>query len=175
MNIKKISILVMIFACSLVASAKTYSISNNGKNFIKLQETCVLTSYWDSNGYSIGWGHHGKDVKKNMRITKAQANKYFNEDIKVIQTAANRIITSLPYKYNFSQEFFDGLCSLVYNCGEGGVMKSDFYKRLKSCRVRNGKMNSNDFAYTVAGVKTCRISAPGHKDRRYAEHKLMLG
>ena len=83
MNIKKISILSMIFACSLVASAKTYSISNNGKNFIKHQETCALTSYWDSNGYSIGWGHHGKDVKKNMRITKAQANKYFNKDIKI--------------------------------------------------------------------------------------------
>lgn len=154
--------------------AKSYTISNNGKSFIKKQETCVLTAYWDSNGYSIGWGHHGSDVKKNMRITKAQAQAYFNKDIKAIEAGANRIISSLPYRYSFSQEFFDGLCSLVYNCGEGGVMKSDFYKRLKSCRVKKGQINKNDLQFTVAAVKTCRISAPGHKDRRYAEHKLML-
>lgn len=151
-----------------------YSISNNGKQFIKNQEKCVLTAYWDSNGYSIGWGHHGSDVKKNMKISKAQANKYFNEDIKLIEAAANRLINSLPYKYNFSQGFFDGLCSLVYNAGEGGVQRSEFYKRLQRCRVKNGKMNQNDLNYSIAGVKTSRISAPGHKSRRYDEHKLML-
>jgi len=152
-----------------------YTISTFGKQFIKDQETCVLTAYWDSNGYSIGWGHHGSDVTKNMRISKAQANKYFNEDIKVIEVAANRLINNLPYKYKFSQNFFDGLCSLVYNCGEGGVQKSEFYKRLQKCRVKNGVMNQNDLNYSVAGVKTSRISTPGHKSRRYDEHKLMLG
>ena len=151
-----------------------YSISNNGKQFIKDQETCVLTAYWDSNGYSIGWGHHGSDVTRGMRISKAKANQFFNEDIKLIESAANRIIKSLPYKYKFSQSFFDGLCSLVYNCGEGGVQKSEFYQRLKRCRVKNGKINQNDLNYSIAGVKTSRISAPGHKSRRYDEHKLML-
>jgi GH24 family phage-related lysozyme (muramidase) len=151
-----------------------YSISNNGKEFIKNQENCVLTAYWDSNGYSIGWGHHGSDVKKNMRISKAQANKYFNKDIKVIEAAANRLLKNLPYKYNFSQGFFDGLCSLVYNAGEGGVMKSEFYKRLKNCRVRNGKINQNDLNFSIAGVKTSRISCKAHVSRRYDEHKLML-
>ena len=151
-----------------------YSISNNGKQFIKDQEKCVLIAYWDSDGYSIGWGHHGKDVKKGMKISKAQAEKYFNKDIKKFEDAANRIIKSLPYKYKFSQGFFDGLCSLVYNTGEGGVMKSEFYKRLKNCRVRNGTINKNDLNFTIAGVKTSRIFAPGHKSRRYDEHKLML-
>ena len=167
---KLISVLLMMSSLQVFG----YSISNNGKQFIKDQETCVLTAYWHSNGYSIGWGHHGKDVKKNMRISKAQAHKYFNEDIKVIEAAANRIIKSLPYKYKFSQNFFDGLCSLVYNCGEGGVQKSEFYQRLKRCRVKNGKINQNDLNYSIAGVKTSRISAPGHKSRRYDEHKLML-
>lgn len=167
------NIILSIFTI-LTLNTFAYSISNNGKQFIKNQEKCVLTSYWDSNGYSIGWGHHGKDVKKNMRISKAQANKYFNEDIKNIEAAANRIIKSLPYKYKFSQNFFDGLCSLVYNTGEGGVMKSEFYKRLKSCRVKNGKINKNDLNFTIAGVKTSRISCKGHISRRYDEHKLML-
>lgn len=160
--------------CLISTFSFGYSISNNGKQFIKDQETCVLIAYWDSNGYSIGWGHHGSDVKKNMKITKAQAIKYFNEDIKKIEAAANRIIKSLPYKYKFSQGFFDGLCSLIYNAGEGGVMKSEFYKRLKNCRIKNFKININDFNFSVAGVKISRISCKGHISRRYNEHKLML-
>ena len=113
-------------------------------------------------------------MKKNIRISKAQANKYFNKDIKKIENIANKLINNLPYKYKFSQGFFDGLCSLVYNAGEYGVQKSEFYQRLKRCSVRNGKINKNELKYSIAGVKTSRISAPGHKYRRYDEHKLML-
>ena len=165
--------LSMLFM-SIVINSFSYSISNTGKQFIKDQEKCVLVAYWDSNGYSIGYGHHSSDVTRGMTITQAQANKFFNEDIKEIEKAANRLIKSLPYSYNFSQNFFDGLCSLVYNCGEGGVKTSTFYKRLKNCRVRNGVMNQEDFNYTIAGVKVSKLSASGHKSRRYEEHKLML-
>ena len=169
-----IKIIFTFIFCLISTFSFGYNISNSGKQFIKNQENCSLIAYWDSDGYSIGWGHHGKDVKKNMRISKAQANNYFNKDIKEIEKAANRIIKSLPYKYKFSQGFFDGLCSLVYNAGEGGVMKSEFYKRLKNCRVRNNKMNANDLSFSIAGVKTSRISCKGHISRRYDEHKLML-
>ena len=165
---------LLIFSLIFSISCFGKSISNNGKEFIKKQETLQLTAYWDSNGYSIGWGHHGSDVKKNMRITKVQANKYFDKDIKLIEDAANRLIKNLPYKYNFSQGFFDGLCSLVYNAGEGGVQRSEFYKRLQRCRVKNGVMNQNDLNYSIAGVKTSRISCKGHVSRRYDEHKMML-
>ena len=41
-----------------------YSISNNGKQFIKDQEKCVLTAYWDSDGYSIGYGHQVQMLQK---------------------------------------------------------------------------------------------------------------
>ena len=163
---------MLLFMSSINTFA--YTISGKGKRFIKNKETCVLTAYWDSNGYSIGWGHHGSDVKKGMKISKAQADKFFNKDIKEIEASANRLLKSLPYKYVFSQNFFDGLCSFVYNCGESGVQKSEFYKRLKRCRVRNGVINKNDLNYSIASVKTSRISAPGHKSRRYDEHKLMI-
>ena len=165
--------LSMLFM-SIVINSFSYSISNTGKQFIKNQEKCVLTAYWDSNGYSIGWGHHGSDVKKNMKITQTKANYYFNKDIIEIEKAANRLIKNLPYKYRFSQGFFDGLCSLIYNCGEGGIKKSNFYQRLKSCRIKNNKINKNDFDYTLSAVKTCKISAQGHKNRRMAEYKLMI-
>ena len=167
---------IVFISLFLVSAIKgfSYSISSNGKQFIKVKENCSLTAYWDSDGYSIGWGHHGKDVKKGMKISKTQANKYFNEDIKKIEKSANHLIEQLPYSYKFSQSFFDGLCSLVYNTGEGGVLKSEFYQRLKKCRVKNGKINKGDLNYSIAGVKTSRIFCKGHVSRRYDEHKLML-
>ena len=61
---------MLLFMISI--STFAYTISGKGKRFIKNKETCVLTAYWDSNGYSIGWGHHGSDVKKrneNFEIT----------------------------------------------------------------------------------------------------------
>ena len=167
-------ILILIFSFIPFFSF-SYTISNKGKQFIKDQEKCALTAYWDSNAYSIGWGHHGSDVTKGMKISKSQADKYFDKDIKEIEVAANRIINSLPYKYKFSQNFFDGLCSLVYNAGESGTKKSEFYKRLIKCRVKNGQMNKQDLAYSISGVKISRISCKGHISRRYNEHKLMLG
>lgn len=156
------------------AVCRAYTISESGKQFIKDHEQCVLTAYWDSNGYSIGYGHHAKDVYQGMRITEAQADKYFEKDIKMVEEAANRIINSLPYKYKFSQGFFDGLCSFVYNCGEGGAKNSEFYRRLRRCRVRNEIMNESDFNFTLAAIKKDKISAKGHEIRRANEYSKML-
>ena len=153
--------------------AYTYRISENGKKVIKQHESCILTAYWDSNGYSIGWGHHGKDVKKNMRITKAKAEQLFNKDIKLVEASANRLIDSLPYKYRFSQNFFDGLCDLVYNCGEYGVKNSEFWNKMTNCRVRKGKMNKSDLEFSLSYIKRCNISAKGHISRRKNVYNLI--
>ena len=163
----------LLLGMSVVCLGNEYTLSSNGEEHIKSFEKCSLTSYWDANGYSIGYGHHGKDVKKNQRISQTQAEKLFSEDVKEAQDGANRLLASLPYKYKFNQSFYDGLCDLVYNCGEGGVRQSEFYRRLKRCRVRNGKMNNSDYEYTLSAVKTCRISCDGHKTRRKATHLLM--
>lgn len=158
----------------LTINCLAYNISDEGKEFIKKHESCVLTAYWDSNGYSIGYGHHSSDITKDMKITKAQANKYFNEDIKNAEAAVKRLINALPYEFSFSQGFIDGFVSFVYNTGEGGAKNSEFYNRLKKCRVRNGVMNGDDYKYTIAAIKTSRISCPGHKIRRAGEYKLMM-
>ena len=83
-------------------------------------------------------------------------------------------------KFKPTQDFIDGLADLVYNCGEAGVKKSEFYKRLCRCRVKNGKVSKTDLNYTIAAVKTMRLpsSNSGLKDgvakRRYEIHKQML-
>ena len=169
----KATIISIMLSLSAVCLGNEYKLSETGANHIKSFEKCRLESYWDANGYSIGYGHHGKDVKKNQKISHKEAEKLFFNDVKTAQDGANRLINNLPYKYKFNQSFYDGLCDLVYNCGEAGVQQSDFYKRLKRCRVKNGVMNKLDYEFTLSAVKTCRISCEGHKTRRQATHKMM--
>lgn len=176
---RKFFITMLIAASSILSAAASvhsisnYNISNDGEEFIKQYEKCSLVAYWDSNGYSIGYGHHAADIKEGQRITQKKADEYFHKDIMRTVAAVNRLLRELPYDYEFSQGFIDGMCSLVYNCGENGVRQSTFYKRLLACRVKNGIMDESDYNYTVAGVKVSRISCEAHKRRRHAEHLLM--
>ena len=155
-------------------SLSPYAISESGKNFIKRTEALSLTSYWDATGYAVGYGHHGKDIHKDMVIDSLQAEIYFDEDMQKIEKSVERLIKALPYEYNFSQGFVDGLSSLVYNCGETGVRNTEFYKRLKQCRVVNGKMNHEDWIWTLSVVKETKISHKGHITRRAQEYAMML-
>lgn len=171
---KKFISVIITLMISLVCFSKQYTISQKGIDTIKDFEKCALTAYPDAGGWSIGYGHHTKDIHEGMKITKKQADKYFAEDIKNCTASVNRLIKALPYEYEFSQGFIDGMFSLVYNCGEGGVKRSVFYQRLLKCRVTDGIMNESDFNFTVAGVKISRVYCQAHIERRYKEHKLML-
>lgn len=171
---KKIFIIFALIIMAISSYAKNYNISQAGIDLIKEFEKCELTAYPDAGGWSIGYGHHTKDVKQGMKITQKQADKYFAEDIKMFTASVNRLLNALPYEYEFSQGFIDGMFSLVYNCGEGGVKKSVFYQRLMKCRVTDGVMDQSDFNFTVAGVKQSRVYCKAHEDRRYKEHLIML-
>lgn len=151
-----------------------YKVSRKGKNFIKQMEQCSLVAYWDTNGYSIGYGHHTAEVYEGMEITQEQADKWFEEDVAWVEKAVNRYLKSLPYEYEFPQSFVDGLASFIYNCGEGGAKNSLFYERLTKCRVKNGLMDANDYHFTLASIKTSKISCKAHERRRYKEYQLML-
>lgn len=163
---------------SLCMSAQNMKISQKGIKFIQKVEQCSLERYWDNDAWSIGYGHHmPKGVTQYKKITKSKATQLLKQDLKIAEAAANRIIKQLKWKP--TQEFFDGLVSIIYNCGEEGVKKSVFYNRLINCRSVNGKVNKNDYNFTVAAVKNARI--PTNKkyknsiiERRYLEHKLML-
>lgn len=119
----------IIFLCLCFISLNSFSqykMSVIGKTAIKTHESCKLIAYWDSNGYSIGYGHHGKDVKAGQKITKKQADAYFEKDVLWVNDAINRLIKELPVQHRFSQWFIDGLADMVYNCGENGVRTSPF-------------------------------------------------
>lgn len=174
-----IILMMLCMMISVSASAQyhtQYHLSKEGRKFIQGVEKCSLERYWDNGAWSIGYGHRmtGK-MKQYKKITKTQAVKLLNNDLKEAERIANFIIKELKWKP--SQSFFNGLVSVIYNCG-GGIYKTEFYKRLKNCRTLNGVVNKNDLNFTVAAIKNARIPsgiyAKGVKARRYLEHKLML-
>lgn len=170
-------IVIMMLLLITVSMSAQRRVSTSGRRFIQNVEQCSLERFWDNGAWSIGYGHRMvKGMKQYRKITKQIAVHLLNEDIKNSERIANKIFAEL--KWTPSQAFFDGLVSVIYNCGASGIYKTEFYKRLKACRSKNGKVNKGDFHYTVAAIKTARIPsgkyATGVKNRRQAEHRLML-
>lgn len=172
---KQILFFIIATLISVSSYAGEYRMSAVGHNMIKKHEQCKLAKYKDSNGYSIGWGHKIKKGENYNKISQQQADKLFIKDIEWVNDAINRLLKPVG-KAKFSQGFIDGLGDLIYNCGEAGVKKTQFYKRLLKCRIdkKTGKINNNDFNYTIAAVKTAHVYQKGHKIRRYNCHKIML-
>ena len=154
-----------------------YSISNNGKQFIKDHEQLRLKAYNDPTPTkrSIGWGHQIKKGENYTEITEQKANEIFEKDIELVNASINRLLKKTNPNFKYTQNFIDGLGSLIFNCGEYGVSTTDFYKRLLKCRPDNSEDNikEEDLNFTLAAVKTSKIFCEGHKIRRMNEYNLM--
>ena len=158
---------------------KRYKLSKKGKDFIKSHEDCKLHAYNDpdKNRRSVGWGHQIQPGENLEHISKKKADELFEKDIEWVNDAINRLISKHDNRFVYSQGFIDGLGDLIYNCGERGVTLTEFWNKKKKCRYdfySQNYINKNDFNYTIAAVKTSRISAKGHITRRYNTHKIML-
>ena len=91
-------------------------LSEKGKNLIKSFEGVRLKAYkvLDSEKYyTIGYGHYGADVTKDMVITIEQANKLFDKDIQKYENAVN----NFTFSFTLNQNQFDSLTSFCYNLG----------------------------------------------------------
>lgn len=107
-------------------------LSENGFNFIKNKEGCILYSYDDfDKSYpkkfitegmavvgtlTIGYGHTGSDVKKGMKISLDEAERLFRQDLKKFEQAVNNVV-----KIPLNQNQFDALVSFTFNCGKGNL------------------------------------------------------
>ena len=137
--------------------AKNLKISSQGLQLLKNFEGCRLKAYWDVNGYSIGYGHHGSDVSKDMKITQAEADAFLKKDVAKFEKAVNAL------KYDFNQNQFDALVDFAYNCGAGNLSK------LTANNTRTIPEISNKItAYCKAGG----VALAGLVNRRNAEKRL---
>ena len=93
------------------------------RNNIKKLEGLSLTAYKDESTYSIGYGHAG--AKPGQKITEAQAEALFNQDIGRFEKAVQTYV-----KVPITQNQFDALVSLSYNIGIDAFRKSTLLKKL---------------------------------------------
>ena len=115
-------------------------IDKYGEKLIKRFESCKLTAYKvDKNEkyFTIGYGHYGPDVKKDMKISKETADKLFRNDIKFFEDCVNNSV-----KVKINQSMFNALVSFTYNVGYGNLKKSSL---LKYVNKKQFKKASNEF------------------------------
>ena len=162
----------------IIIPHRKVKISKVGIAHIKQYESLSLIPYTidDPSKYSIGYGHLIKKsdplwIKQkiaNYRITKKDAEEILRYDINsLVNPALDRIFRELEDNKidteELSQGFIDGLGSLIYNCGEEGIRKTEFYSLLKK-----GKINQ-----AIAKVEITHVYLRGHQIRRLAEANMM--
>ena len=115
-------------------------IDKYGLELIKKFESCKLTAYKVDKSekyYTIGYGHYGADVKKNMKITKEKAEELLKNDIKYFEECVNTYV-----KVPITQSMYNALVSFTYNVGGGAFKKSSL---LKYVNKKQFKKASNEF------------------------------
>lgn len=132
-------------------------ISDQGLQLLKKFEGCKLIAYWDVNGYSIGYGHHGDDVTAGMKITQKEAEAYLKKDVAKFEKAVNVL------KYTFNQNQFDALVDFAYNCGVGN---------LKKLTADSSRTLSEISGKIPAYCKANGVALAGLVNRRRAEQAL---
>jgi lysozyme len=135
--------------------------SDNCLNLIKKFENLKLDAYLCPAGvWTIGYGHT-RNVKPDMRITKAEAERLFQEDVFDFKKSLEKLV-----KVDLTQSQYDALLSLVFNIGEKQFASSTLLKNLNS---GNYKLASNEFSrWVYSKGKVLR----GLERRRAIEKKL---
>lgn len=91
------------------------------QNFEGLRTTAYKPVSSES-GWTIGYGHHGPDVKKNSICTEIEAEHLLKSDLEKIE---RQVIAALNAdEIEVTQGMFDALCSLLFNLS-GKKLKTD--------------------------------------------------
>jgi len=97
----------------------------------------IVKSYWDSNGYAIGWGNrylsNGATVTRTTEITEGEAEILLIDKLNDFAGVVNNAVTA-----SINQNQFEALVSFVYNVGTGAFQSSTLLKVVN--------LNPNDFA-----------------------------
>lgn len=136
-------------------------------NFESLK-TAAYKSVSSEKGWTIGYGHHGPDVKQDMVCTEQWAYEQLLRDLRQIE---HQLISALNAdEIEVTQGQFDALCSLLFNLS-GGIYKLVRFKlwaKLKAGDIKGA-------AYEFLNInKAGGIKVKGLTLRRQAEAKLFL-
>ena len=101
-------------------------LDKKGLDLIKSFEGCRLKAYKcvpTEKYYTIGFGHYGKDVSRDMVITSKQAEELLKKDVAKFEKYVNSYV-----KVDITQSMFNALTSFCYNCGGGALSSSNLLK-----------------------------------------------
>jgi len=135
-----------------------------GKKLIQEFEGLSLVAYKCPAGkLTIGYGHTGADVTKDLVITATKAGEILEADI---ARFAFKIRPLIKYPINDNQ--FSALLSFAYNLGAGALAGSTLLKKLNSGDVKGA---ATEFGRWVFCGKD---KLPGLVRRRAAEKALFI-
>ena len=120
-------------------------ISEKGLELIKTFEGLRLSAYKvlsTEKYYTIGYGHYGSDVSKDMSITESQAEELLKKDVEKFEDKVNKYSN-----YNFNQNQFDALVSFAYNIGNIDQLTAKGTRTIE-------QISSHISLYVKAGGKT---------------------
>jgi len=149
----------------------TMHISSQGIALIQNYEGLRTTAYKPlkkESGWTIGYGHHGPDVKPGMVCTEQWAYEQLKRDLRQVE---HQLISALnAYEIEVTQGQFDALCSLLFNLSGGirRLIKFKLWAKLKAGDVRGA---ANEF---LDINKAGGVEVEGLTRRRKAEARLFL-
>ena len=146
-------------------SKKPTNISQDGIDLIMKYEGCKLEAYRlkGEKYYTIGYGHHGSDVKDGQAITQEEAERLLIADL---QGYTEVVLNHCEY-LELNQNELDALVSFTYNAGLGNLQKLTANKTRTKEEIAQKIIN-----YTKSSSESNR---KGLAKRRLAEQELFLG
>lgn len=104
------------------------TISPEGSDFIAGWEDCRLVAYQDGGGvWTCGIGETGPDICKGTVWTQEEADHRFAARKRTVSVGLRGYIHREP-----TQQQFDALCSLAFNCGVMAIGNSGLMSRFNS-------------------------------------------
>lgn len=149
--------------------------SQRGIDLIKRYEGVILHSYLCPKGVlTVGVGHTGSDVTKDMVITEKEAENLLKKDLRKFESNLNYSIENDGIELNQNQ--FDACISFIFNLGFSAFIFSTLYKKLKQGDYEGASDEFLKWVYitkTVGGERV-KIRLKGLEQRRNAERDLFL-
>ena len=147
------------------SAAPSLTTSEDAVTLIKAYEGFSAKAYWDNTQWSIGYGTKST---QGATITEEEALTAMLAELQEVETALNAFTDK--YGLSLSQNQFDALASLSYNCGTGWMNSNGRLRRA----VMEGK-SGNDFLFAISlWANISSVPNAGLLKRRMSEANLYL-
>ena len=149
----------------------TMHVSSHGIALIQNYEGLRTTAYKplkNESGWTIGYGHHGPDVKPGMVCTEQWAYEQLKQDLRQVE---HQLISALNAdEIEVTQCQFDALCSLLFNLS-GGIRRLVKFKLWAKLKAGDAEGAAHEF---LDINKAGGVEVKGLTLRRRAEARLFL-